>query len=36
MKANCWISKNQVRIEDVPEPKILNQRDASMTALCPR
>jgi threonine dehydrogenase-like Zn-dependent dehydrogenase len=38
MKANCWISKNQVRIEDVPEPKILNQRDAivriTSTAIC--
>jgi threonine dehydrogenase-like Zn-dependent dehydrogenase len=38
MKANCWISKNNVQIQDVPEPKILNQRDAivriTSTAIC--
>jgi threonine dehydrogenase-like Zn-dependent dehydrogenase len=28
MKALCWFGKTDVRVEDVPEPKILNPRDA--------
>src|SRR5690242_16311625 len=28
MKANCWIDKRDVRIEQVPDPKILNSHDA--------
>jgi threonine dehydrogenase-like Zn-dependent dehydrogenase len=38
MKANCWLDKTTVRVEDVPEPQILNQRDAivriTSTAIC--
>jgi threonine dehydrogenase-like Zn-dependent dehydrogenase len=38
MKALCWNGKNNVRVEDVPEPKILNPRDAivkiTATAIC--
>jgi threonine dehydrogenase-like Zn-dependent dehydrogenase len=38
MKANCWYGKKNVRVEDVPDPKILNSRDAivqvSSTAIC--
>jgi threonine dehydrogenase-like Zn-dependent dehydrogenase len=38
MKANCWIAKTTVRVEEVPDPKILNQRDAivriTSTAIC--
>jgi threonine dehydrogenase-like Zn-dependent dehydrogenase len=38
MKANCWYGKLDVRVEDVPDPKILNQHDAivkiSSTAIC--
>ena len=38
MKANCWYGKTQVRVEDVPDPQILNQGDAivkiSSTAIC--
>jgi threonine dehydrogenase-like Zn-dependent dehydrogenase len=38
MKANCWIGKQDVRVEQVPDPKILNQRDAivkiTSTAIC--
>jgi threonine dehydrogenase-like Zn-dependent dehydrogenase len=38
MKANCWYGKRDVRVEDVPEPKIVNPRDAilrvSSTAIC--
>jgi threonine dehydrogenase-like Zn-dependent dehydrogenase len=38
MKATCWISKTDVRVQQVPEPKILNERDAivriSSTAIC--
>ncbi len=38
MKALCWNGKNDVRIENVPEPKILNPRDAivkiTTTAIC--
>ena len=28
MKANCWYGKHDVRVEEVPDPKILNPRDA--------
>src|SRR5919206_3462606 len=38
MKALCWYGKADVRVEDVPEPKILNPRDAiirvTTTAIC--
>jgi threonine dehydrogenase-like Zn-dependent dehydrogenase len=38
MKANCWYGKNDVRVEKVPDPKILNPRDAivkiTSTAIC--
>jgi threonine dehydrogenase-like Zn-dependent dehydrogenase len=38
MRANCWIGKRDVRVEQVPDPKILSQRDAivkiTSTAIC--
>jgi threonine dehydrogenase-like Zn-dependent dehydrogenase len=38
MKALCWEGKRSVRVEHVPDPKILNRRDAivkiSSTAIC--
>jgi len=38
MRANCWEGKHTVRVEQVPDPKILNRRDAivkvSATAIC--
>src|SRR3982750_308547 len=38
MKANCWISPNKVEVQDVPDPKILNGRDAivriTSSAIC--
>ena len=38
MKANCWYGKQDVRVEQVPDPRILNQRDAivriTSTAIC--
>lgn len=38
MKATCWYGKHDVRVEQVPDPKILNQRDAivrvTATAIC--
>jgi threonine dehydrogenase-like Zn-dependent dehydrogenase len=38
MRANCWYGKTVMRVEDVPDPQILNQRDAivkiSSTAIC--
>jgi len=38
MKANCWIGNKKVRVDEVPEPKILNRRDAivrvTSTAIC--
>src|SRR5689334_13197418 len=38
MKANCWYGKTMLSVEDVPDPQILNQRDAivkiSSTAIC--
>jgi threonine dehydrogenase-like Zn-dependent dehydrogenase len=38
MKANCWEGKRTVRVEEVPDPRILNSRDAiiriTSTAIC--
>ena len=38
MKANCWYGKRDMRVENVPDPKILNPRDAivkvTSTAIC--
>jgi threonine dehydrogenase-like Zn-dependent dehydrogenase len=38
MRANCWYGKHDVRVEQVPDPKILNRRDAivkiTSTAIC--
>ncbi len=38
MRANCWEGKRKVRVEQVPDPKILNSRDAivriTSTAIC--
>ncbi|HTS78820.1 MAG TPA: zinc-dependent alcohol dehydrogenase [Bryobacteraceae bacterium] len=38
MKANCWFGAEDVRVVDVPDPKILNHRDAiikvTSTAIC--
>jgi threonine dehydrogenase-like Zn-dependent dehydrogenase len=38
MRANCWLGKTIVSVEDVPDPQILNQRDAivriTSTAIC--
>ena len=38
MKAVCWNGLNEVRVENVPDPKILNTRDAivkiTSTAIC--
>lgn len=38
MRATCWHGKRDVRVENVPEPKILNKRDAivrvTSTAIC--
>ena len=38
MKATCWMGINKVEVHDVPDPKILNARDAivevSSTAIC--
>jgi threonine dehydrogenase-like Zn-dependent dehydrogenase len=38
MKANCWMGKKRVQIEEVPDPKILNSQDAivkiTSTAIC--
>src|ERR1041384_7951629 len=38
MKANCWMSPKMVEVQEVPDPKILNQRDAivkiTSTAIC--
>ena len=28
MKANCWMGKKRVEVEEVPDPKILNSQDA--------
>ncbi|HET6803040.1 MAG TPA: alcohol dehydrogenase catalytic domain-containing protein, partial [Casimicrobiaceae bacterium] len=38
MKATCWHGKRDMRVDDVPDPEILNQRDAivrvTSTAIC--
>jgi threonine dehydrogenase-like Zn-dependent dehydrogenase len=38
MRANCWEGKKKVRVEEVPDPRILNSRDAivkiTSTAIC--
>jgi threonine dehydrogenase-like Zn-dependent dehydrogenase len=38
MRANCWHGKKNVQVEEVPDPKILNPRDAivriTTTAIC--
>jgi threonine dehydrogenase-like Zn-dependent dehydrogenase len=38
MKANCWIGTKKVRVETIPDPQILNARDAiirvTSTAIC--
>ena len=38
MRATCWYGKNDVRVEQVPDPKILNRSDAivkiTSTAIC--
>src|SRR6185295_5055705 len=38
MRATCWEGKKKVRVEQVPDPKILNSRDAivriTSTAIC--
>src|SRR4051812_26413257 len=38
MRALCWYGTNDVRVETVPEPKILNARDViikvTATAIC--
>lgn len=38
MKANCWVSPNKVEVREVPDPAILNDRDAivriTSTAIC--
>jgi threonine dehydrogenase-like Zn-dependent dehydrogenase len=38
MKATCWMGKREVRVRDVPDPKILNGHDAivriTSTAIC--
>ena len=38
MRANCWMGKNKLEVQNVPEPKILNGRGAivriTSTAIC--
>jgi threonine dehydrogenase-like Zn-dependent dehydrogenase len=38
MKATCWMGRNNVQVEEVPDPKILNSRDIiiriTSTAIC--
>ena len=38
MKATCWMAPNVMQVRDVPDPKILNQRDCivkvTSTAIC--
>jgi threonine dehydrogenase-like Zn-dependent dehydrogenase len=38
MKANCWMGKQKLEVQTVPDPQILNQRDAivrvTSTAIC--
>jgi threonine dehydrogenase-like Zn-dependent dehydrogenase len=38
MRATCWMGRNTIRVENVPDPKILNRKDAivriTSTAIC--
>ena len=38
MRATCWTGRNSVEVQDVPDPKILNRKDAivriTSTAIC--
>jgi threonine dehydrogenase-like Zn-dependent dehydrogenase len=38
MKATCWMGKQKVKVEEVPDPRIINARDAiirvTSTAIC--
>jgi threonine dehydrogenase-like Zn-dependent dehydrogenase len=38
MRANCWMGKKKMEVQNVPDPKILSQRDAivriTSTAIC--
>jgi threonine dehydrogenase-like Zn-dependent dehydrogenase len=38
MKANCWMGRNTVEVQEVPDPRILNPRDAivriTSSAIC--
>ncbi|MDT4908984.1 MAG: hypothetical protein QOI69_2225 [Pseudonocardiales bacterium] len=38
MKANCWMGRNKVEVQEVPDPSLLNSRDAivkiTSTAIC--
>src|SRR5206468_7876319 len=38
MRATCWMGRNTVEVENVPDPQILNERDAivriTSTAIC--
>ena len=38
MKANCWYGKQDVRVEEVEDPKIINRQDAiikiTASAIC--
>ena len=38
MKATCWMAPNVMQVREVPDPKILNQRDCivkiTSTAIC--
>jgi threonine dehydrogenase-like Zn-dependent dehydrogenase len=38
MKANCWYGSHDVRVEEIPDPKLINPRDAivriTATAIC--
>jgi threonine dehydrogenase-like Zn-dependent dehydrogenase len=38
MRANTWAGRNKVEVRDVPDPRILNKRDAivriTSTAIC--
>jgi threonine dehydrogenase-like Zn-dependent dehydrogenase len=38
MKANCWFGANNVQVTDVPDPILINPRDAivriTSTAIC--
>jgi threonine dehydrogenase-like Zn-dependent dehydrogenase len=35
MRANCWMSKQEVEVRQVPDPKILNERDAIVRITSP-